>query len=332
MTQLRTLVITGGSSGIGAATVKLAAQRGYQAVYSGSRPLSAVPEELRNLPAQYFQVDVRDPSQVSLFRDQTMRSFPQGLGRLLVVASAGISKRGNPEAIEEMRQTNVHGTLYLLDSFLENLRQNPESRFVGFGSIVAAEEKAVTGDEEYQRTKREIQELIARIPQDPALAGVQAFTLVPGAIDTPMTRKEMVFGLLMVGALGRLHAEGSFRAGLATFLGGDDKVGSTAVETLKNLLGEGLFGQPSFARLGKFLAKDPNLKDGRIGLLIAKALTEEDQILERVVGALAAMDVVITPEVVAERLLDQFESGQIPEKGLLKVYSREGEDPVVKLL
>src|SRR5579885_2019385 len=192
------LVVTGGTSGIGASLVAEAAARGsFDIYYAGSRAFEAVPENLRSLDATYAQVDVENAEQVRAFRDLVVsKASPEA--RWLVVASAGISERKDPAKIQRMFGINVGGTQNLLNAFEERLRHDPENLFVGVGSIVAAEGAAVKGDEEYQETKKEVHRISTEIARK---RGVNGLTLVPGLIDTPMTRKEIVSPMILLGAV-----------------------------------------------------------------------------------------------------------------------------------
>jgi hypothetical protein len=55
-------------------------------------------------------------------------------------------------------------------------------------------------------------------------------------------------------------------------------------------------------------------------------------LIVRAVDVLTELDVVIGPEVVAGRMLDQLATGQVPEGGLLRAYSRNGQDRIRELL
>jgi NAD(P)-dependent dehydrogenase (short-subunit alcohol dehydrogenase family) len=89
-------VVTGASSGIGAATVRLLAERGWTCVSLGRRE-----ERLRALPGEYEVCDVSDRAQVEEVAARVRERHPQ---LELLVNNAGIPARtsfldGDPERI-----------------------------------------------------------------------------------------------------------------------------------------------------------------------------------------------------------------------------------------
>jgi NAD(P)-dependent dehydrogenase (short-subunit alcohol dehydrogenase family) len=333
------LVITGGASGIGAASVKAALARGWPVAFCDVIIPDKIDPSLLTEKSLYIQANVTKPDQMADFRASTIRSFTErGLTpeKLNVVACAGISRRGDPVQVQLMKDINEGGTFNLLHAFANDI---PAGRglFVGLSSIVAAEGIAVKGDEEYKSTKAEAR----RIATEEARAlGVEGFAVAPGAIDTPMTRHEAVFGMLLLGA--------------ARTFGGDEKhpqnkevlglsgvpAGSTPAAVLKGLLGAPLTGTPDFKIVAETFEKDPQLAMAGVmrfvGYLNPKGADGQRHVraeaIARSAEILTKLDVVIGPEVVARLMLDQFEKGKAPEGGLLRAYSANGENRVTQLM
>lgn len=332
------LVITGGASGIGAACVRDALQRGWLVAFCDIVPIALAPPDLLHDHAVYMQADVRDAPSMKTFRDHALQSFrDHNLGevpQLSVVASAGISRRGDPEQVRLMKDINEGGTLNLLWAFAKDLSE--KGLFVSMASIVAAEDMPVKGDEEYKATKQEAFRIATEEAGD--TLGVRGFAVAPGAIDTPMTRHESIFAMLLLGAaqiFGQphhaMHAQIAELAGVAA--------GATPAEIFAGLLGPELVEAPDFARLAGRLEKDPQLERmGKPYMLYSNVRDEEGhlhprpELIARAAEVLAQLDVVLSPEEVARQMLDQFETGEAVEGGMMRVYSRNGENRITELL
>ena len=320
---MNTLVVTGGTSGIGASLVTEASGRGYRVIFGGSRDPDRVAPHLMKA-GQYIQVDLEDSVSLNRFIFETQTTLGPSERNLFFVASAGISARKNEEEIERMRQINVEATAYLWASLYGELAAKATNCFVGVGSIVAAEEAAVKGDEAYQETKRQIQQMVT----DAAQTDFRAFALIPGAIDTPMTRKEILFATLLLEVAKRVPSDEGLRTGLATYVGSAE-LGSTPAEILQTVLGRALTSQDQYEKVRKSFEKDPQLERAGAVTFLSRAArinkeTANPEIAAAATGALKALDVVVEPDVVARALLDQLESGELPPDRLLKVYSSRG--------
>ena len=333
------LVITGGASGIGAATVKAALARGWPVAFCDVLPRDKIDPSLLTEKSFYIQANVTKPDQMAGFRANTIRSFaeksltPDNLG---VVACAGISRRGDPVQVQLMKDINQGGTTNLLRAFASDI---PAGRglFVGLSSIVAAEGIAVKGDEEYKSTKAEAR----RIATDEARAlGVEGFAVAPGAIDTPMTRHEAVFGMLLLGAARTFGGDPNHPLNKEVLGLAGVPAGSTSAAVLKGLLGSSLAQMDDFKIVAETFEKDPQLAKGGImrfvGFLNPKGDDGQRHVrpeaIARSAEVLRKLDVVIGPEVVARLMLDQLETGKAPVGGLLRAYSSSGKNWVTQLM
>lgn len=327
----RGFVVTGGSSGIGLDVVRQAAAAGHPVAFCGveSREqvnvLSPGLLELKN--ALYMQVDVRNEDQMQEFyRD--VSGFMGGTvtrpEQLVLVASAGVSLRGDKDKVQIMRDINVGGTRRFFDIFRKDL--GPKDCVIGFGSIVAAENISVEGDNDYRITKAEIIELMRQISY------CQAFAVAPGAIDSPMTRKELIFPMLAI-ALGRFLGQNPghpLAAGLATYLNIQnlpDTPAAIVESMLQNASAEKarrLLGNPRYALL----------KDNKLLAVLSKGIKESEEGFVNVINALKALDIIIEPSVVAGGILAQLDKGE-PEGRLLRIYSQYPHaetPPIVSLM
>jgi NAD(P)-dependent dehydrogenase (short-subunit alcohol dehydrogenase family) len=333
------LVITGGASGIGAATVKSALARGWPVAFCDVQPREKIDPSLLTERSLYVQANVAKPDQMALFRSSTIRSFAERdltPEKLNVVACAGINRRGDPVQVQLMKDINEGGTFNILYAFAKDI---PAGRglFVGLSSIVAAEGIAVKGDEAYKATKAEVRKIAVEEARD---LGVEGFAVAPGAIDTPMTRHEAVFGMLLLGAARTFGANEKHPLNKEVLSLAGIRASTTPAVVLKGLLGPELTGTEDFKIVSETFEKDPLLAMSGVLRFVAYLNPKgEDgqrhvrpEVIARSAEVLTKLDVVIGPEVVARIMLDQLETGKAPEDGLLKAYSANGENRVTQLM
>jgi NADP-dependent 3-hydroxy acid dehydrogenase YdfG len=186
VTDSPVVLITGGGSGIGAATAKLLLQAGQRVAVTGRNPgrLRGFAEELGS-PAGLLTLpgDASDHTEVQAAVDATVKEF----GRLdTVVANAGFATHdtlddGDPAGWREMVLTNVLGPALLIRAALPALKET-RGRIVligsaaGFvntpGNIYGATKWAVTGLAENARRM---------VTKD----GVGVTLIAPGRVETP---------------------------------------------------------------------------------------------------------------------------------------------------
>jgi NAD(P)-dependent dehydrogenase (short-subunit alcohol dehydrogenase family) len=333
------LVITGGASGIGAATVKAALARGWPVAFCDVQPRDKIDPSLLTERSLYFQANVAKPDQMILFRSGTVCSFAERdltPDKLNVVACAGISRRGDPVQVQLMKDINEGGTFNLLYAFANDI---PAGRglFVGLSSIVEAEGIAVKGDEEYKSTKAEARKIAT---EEARGLGVEGFAVAPGAIDTPMTRKEAIFGMLLLGAARTFGGNAKHPLNSEVLSMAGIRACTTPGVVLKGLLGPALTGTGDFKIVAETFEKDPLLSMAGVLRFVSYLNPKgadgqrhiRPEVIARSAEILTKLDVVIGPEVVARLMLDQLEKGKVPEDGLLKAYSTNGENRVMQLM
>jgi len=333
------LVISGGASGIGAATVKGALARGWPVAFCDVQPRNNIDPSLLTERSFYLQANVAKPDQMLDFRSSTICFFAEKdltPDNLNVVACAGISRRGDPVQVQLMKDINEGGTYNLLYAFANDVPAG-RGHFVGLSSIVAAEGIAVKGDEEYKSTKAEAR----RIATEEARGlGVEGFAVAPGAIDTPMTRHEAVFGMLLLSAARTFGGNAKHPLNNEVLSLAGIRACTTPGVVLKGLLGPALTGMDDFRVVAETFEKDPLLAMSGVLRFVSYLNPKgadgqrhvRPEVIARSVEVLTKLDVVIGPEVVARLMLDQLEKGTAPEDRLLKAYSSNGENRVTQLM
>ena len=173
------LVITGGASGIGAASVQAALGRNWLVASCDVQPRENLPQVAAVGPPALCPGRRPERRGHGGSRGRQLQFFADHNGGVVpplgVVACAGISRRGDPEQVKLMKDINEGGTLNLLRAFADPLQQG--GLFVGLSSIVAAEGIAVKGDEEYKLTKIEARRIAT---EEAARLNVRGFAWLRG--------------------------------------------------------------------------------------------------------------------------------------------------------
>jgi NADP-dependent 3-hydroxy acid dehydrogenase YdfG len=181
----RVFLITGASSGIGAATARAAAQAGYRLVLAARSldKLEALAAEIGEHRALAVDCDVTDWSAQEAMVAAALDRF----GRLDVAfANAGFgAARGflsdTPEHWREMVLTNVLGAAYTIRATLPALKETT-GHVVLTGSV--AGRRAIPGSL-YSATKWAITGMGESLRQDVNGTGMRVTVIEPGQVETP---------------------------------------------------------------------------------------------------------------------------------------------------
>jgi NADP-dependent 3-hydroxy acid dehydrogenase YdfG len=179
-------LITGASSGIGAATARRAAQDGHRLVLAArsTDKLEALAEELGGADrAIAVTCDVTDFAQQEAMVAAALDAF----GRLDVVfANAGFgAKRGfleeTPELWRDMVLTNVLGAAYTIRASIPALKDSTGHLLL---TSSVAGRRALSGSL-YSATKHAVTAMAEAARQDLHGTGIRVTSIGPGMVDTP---------------------------------------------------------------------------------------------------------------------------------------------------
>jgi NADP-dependent 3-hydroxy acid dehydrogenase YdfG len=179
-------LITGASSGIGAATARRAAEDGYRLVLAArsTDKLQALAAELGGAErAIAVGCDVTDFAQQEAMVSAAIDAF----GRIDVVfANAGFgAKRGflqeSPELWREMVLTNVLGCAYTIRATIPALKDSAGHLLL---TSSVAGRRALSGSL-YSATKHAVTAMAEAARQDLQDTGIRVTSIEPGMVDTP---------------------------------------------------------------------------------------------------------------------------------------------------
>jgi NAD(P)-dependent dehydrogenase (short-subunit alcohol dehydrogenase family) len=178
----KTIIITGGSSGIGAATAQLFSYEGAVVYVLDKKELDYPSSDA----VYYIPCDVADYQQVKMAIEKIdQKKIPIDY----LFCNAGVHlfatiEESSIEAINYVMASNLFGTIYCLQHVLPIMKQQK------FGNIVLmASDQAFIAKEQcaiYGASKAAIAQLAKSTALDYAGYGIRVNCVCPGTIDTPM--------------------------------------------------------------------------------------------------------------------------------------------------
>ncbi len=183
----KTVIITGGSEGVGAATARLFAEAGanLMLVARGKKNLELIAEELRDKTrVEIFAMDVSDSEAcVDLFKKAQFE-----FGRVdVLVNNAGYNKRGDVETVDandlgKIIDVNLKAPIMLSRLALPYLREAEGGAIINVGSL--AGRTPVPGSASYAASKAGLRSFTYTLGIELAGSGIKLAVVSPGPIDT----------------------------------------------------------------------------------------------------------------------------------------------------
>jgi NADP-dependent 3-hydroxy acid dehydrogenase YdfG len=185
-------LVTGASSGIGAATALLLAREGAS-VAAVARRADRLEELVHNIAAAggrgvAFAADVADRDSGEAVFQQVLAHFGQVD---ILVNSAGIMRPGNTETSDpgdwrDMFDINVLGTMYMSRAALPGMRERRDGHIVIVSST--AGRYAAAGNVGYSASKHAVNAFSEAMRQEVAAHGIRVTLIEPGATSTEVAQ------------------------------------------------------------------------------------------------------------------------------------------------
>ena len=192
----RTILITGGSSGIGSAMVRKFLDEGDSVWFTYLRGAESDPLHLDNELVRAFPLDLGDYSSVSSLV-QSLPHIPDVLIHNAGVGSATVRRVSEKlhEQDEAMLRINAVGTLWLNDLLLPHFKDRNYGTII-FLSSVGGGITQVPGFRYSDGMSKAAIAFLGRIlAADLAQTDISVFTICPGATQTPMFEASTLAGL-----------------------------------------------------------------------------------------------------------------------------------------
>lgn len=180
---VKNVLVTGCSTGIGAATARLLKERGWQVI-----PTARKPEDLERLKSEGFKpvpLDMADSASVARAAGEVMESFQGRIGAL--VNNAGF---GQPGAMEDLTrdamryqfEVNVFGLQELTNKFVPCFRKQGYGRIVNVSSVLGRIVLPFMGV--YSASKFAVEAMSQTLRVELRGSGVMVSVIEPGPIET----------------------------------------------------------------------------------------------------------------------------------------------------
>jgi hypothetical protein len=191
MRQAQRVVITGASSGIGAALARRYARQGATlGLIARRRPeLERLAAQL-GVPAEIYPLDVRDAAALAV----AGREFLARHGAPdIVIANAGVSVGTLTDFAEDTRvfkdvmDINVIGVVNTFQPFVAAMRQAGRGSLVGIASVAGY--RGLPGGAAYSASKAAAIAYLESLRVELRGGGIKVITICPGYVVTPMTAK-----------------------------------------------------------------------------------------------------------------------------------------------
>lgn len=184
MNYFKTAVITGASTGVGAASAKLLAKNGFYVI--------AISRNLKLMQDQFVGIENIEPYQLDITDYKNVDKFFQYIQNKNIdvfISNAG-SKTAQPNYIENsMSQSwtdtfegNVVAPMYMCQKFIPNMKKNKFGKIIFITSFIAYNPAVMHGA--YASSKRAQLSLVETLRKELSSYGITVSQIAPGSIDT----------------------------------------------------------------------------------------------------------------------------------------------------
>ena len=183
---MRTVLITGGSRGIGAAAVRRFAAAGDRVFFTWHQAGAAAEALSRETGASPLRADVRDGEQVRRAVEEVIRAAG-GIDVLVCCAGVSLKRMIADTTDEEFRQvmdTNLYGTFAALRAVMPGMFWQRKGSIVTVSSIWG--QAGASCEAVYSASKAAVIGLTQAAARETAGAGIRVNCVAPGMIDTEM--------------------------------------------------------------------------------------------------------------------------------------------------
>jgi short-subunit dehydrogenase len=210
---LKTVVVTGCSSGMGSAVATALAERGHR-VFATARNTSKLAEVYSTKPSQvsFHALDVCNEKSIANLHDELLY-LTNGAGPEVLINNAGIGAMGPTEilpmqAARACLETNVLGLMAVTQAFLPKMREHRRGHIINVASLVGRIAMPYEGI--YVASKHAVEGLSDVLRFEVAPFGIDVTIIEPGPVRTEFERHgvDQLAGINLEGSAYQNHIKG----------------------------------------------------------------------------------------------------------------------------
>ena len=188
---MKTVLVTGATSGFGRACAEMFVAKGWQAVITGRRKerLDELVDQLGKKKVHGLCFDVRDRNQV----EEAIDGLPKQFGGIdVLVNNAGLAlglemaHEASLEDWETMVDTNIKGLLYMTRKVLPAMVERKQGHIVNVGSV--AGDYAYPGGNTYGASKAFVSQFTNNLIADLQGTPIRVTNIEPGLAETEFSK------------------------------------------------------------------------------------------------------------------------------------------------
>lgn len=184
---MKSVFITGGTTGIGMELAKYYAGRGWKVGVCGRDPLKFEQSfETGRDNVSFYQVDVSDRTELK----KAVADFSKSIGLDLMIANAGIGYKFKTKVPDfewsyKMVHVNFLGVMYAFEAALDVMIPRGKGQLVAVSSIAGY--NGLPGVSAYSATKAAVLKYCESLHLDLRQFNINVTTICPGFVETPLT-------------------------------------------------------------------------------------------------------------------------------------------------
>lgn len=186
---MKTIVITGGTRGLGLAIARQAVVEGYKVIVVGRSLSNELDKTIQNNPyVLYFeQFDFNEVAKIHAFANSLAKKYGRlwGLVNNAALGTDGVLATLHERDIAQLIRVNVEAPILMTKYLLRPMLMNRAGRIINISSIIAT--TGFNGLSVYGATKAALAGFTRSLSREVGKAGVTVNTVAPGYMETDMT-------------------------------------------------------------------------------------------------------------------------------------------------